>query len=247
MVEESDDLVRRLRRLQEADTEELHGLLRRHASEIDVPAALHALRNPFIGREGIEVVAGQGRLLASYELKRQIALHPRSPEPLALRFVASLFWRDLLELGLDTRVRPTVRRAADRRLIGRLGGLAAGEKVAIARRASPRVLALLRHDPTPRVIAALLENPRLTEGVLLPLAASEETSPGVLEILARNRRWGSRYELRLALCTNARTPVQTVLPMLPMLRKRDLQTVARTARLSRVVRRRARVLLGEDV
>jgi hypothetical protein len=244
MVKVHDELERRLR---DAETEELHGLLRRHAPELDVPAALGALRNPFIGREGIELVAGQGRLLASYELKRQIALHPRSPEPLALRFVASLFWRDLMELGLETRVRPTVRRAADRRLVGRLSGLAAGEKVAIARRASPRVLGRLRRDPAPRVIAALLENPRLTEGVLLPLAASEEAPPGVLEVLARNRRWGARYEIRLALCTNAKTPVQVVLPILPMLRKRDLQTVARTARLPMAVRRRARVLLGEDV
>ena len=143
MVEVDDDLERRLR---DAETEELHGLLRRRATELDVPSALGALRNPFIGREGIEAVAGQGRLLASYELKRQIALHPRSPEPLALRFVPSLFWRDLLELGLDTRVRPTVRRAADRRLIGRLlgarGGREGGDRpprlAAGARAAAPR-------------------------------------------------------------------------------------------------------------
>jgi len=244
MTEAPDDLERRLR---EADTEELHGLLRRHADTLDVVTAVHALRNPFIGREGIEILAAQGRLLAAYEVKRQIALHPRAPEPLALRFIPSLFWRDLLEIGLDTRVRPTLRRAADRRLMARLSGLAIGEKVAIARRASPRVLGRLRHDPTPRVVAALLENPRVTEGVLLPLAASEEAPPGVLELLARNRRWGVRYEVRLALCLNPSSPVQIVLPILPLLRKRDLQTVARTVRLAMAVRRRARVLLGEDV
>ncbi len=244
MAEVHDELERRLR---DAETDELHALLRRHGPELDVPAVLGALRNPFIGREGIESIAGQGRLLASYELKRQIALHPRSPETLALRFVASLFWRDLLELGLDTRVRPTVRRAADRRLLGRLGGLSTGEKVAIARRASPRVLGRLRHDPAPRVIAALLENPRVTEGVLLPLASSDDAPPGVLEILARNRRWGTRYEIRQALCSNPRTPVPTVLPILPLLRKRDLRTIARSVRLAPAVRRRAGVLLGEDV
>lgn len=239
-----EDLERRLR---EAETEELHDLLRHHAAELEVPAALQALRNPFLGRDGIQLLADSRRLLTSYEVKRQIALHPRTPEPLALRFVPSLFWRDLLEIGLDARVRPMVRRAADRRLTGRAGALAVGEKVAIARRGSARVVARLRHDPTPRVIAALLENPRLTEGSLLPLASDDQARPEVLEMLARHRRWGSRYEIRHALCTNPRTPVHTALPILPMLRKRDLAGIARAPRVPAAVRRRARVLLGEDV
>lgn len=239
-----EDLERRLR---EADAEELHALLHRHAPELDSRLAVQALRNPFLGREGIEALAEQGRLLAAYEVKRLLALHPRSPEPLALRFVPSLFWRDLLEVGVDMRVRPTVRRAADRRLMSRLPGLATGEKVAIARRGSRRVLGRLRRDPSPRVIGALLENPRMTEGVIVPLVADADAQPKVLELVARNRRWGVRYEVRFALCTNPRTPVQTVLPILPMLRKRDLRTVSREMRLPMPVRRRAKVLLGEAV
>jgi hypothetical protein len=242
MAEPSPDLDRRLR---EADTEELHDLLQRFAPELDTRQAVHALRNPFLGREGIETLADHGRLLASYEVKRLIALHPRTPEPLALRFVPSLFWRDLLEVGVDTRVRPTVRRAADRRLMSRISSLATGEKMAVARRASRRILSRLRHDPSPRVVGALLENPRITEGVIVPLVASEDAQPQVLDLVARNRRWGVRYEVRLALCCNPRTPVRTVLPILPMLRKRDLRTVAREVRLPMAVRRRAEVLLGE--
>ncbi len=244
MSEPSDALGARLR---EVDTEELHELLREHAAELDVPRALQALRNPFLGREGVETIADQGRLLSSYELKRMIALHPKTPEPLALRFVPSLFWRDLLDLGLDTRVRPALRRAADRRLMARLSSLAVGEKMTVARRASPRVLGRLRHDPTPRVVEALLENPRTTEGVLLPLVSSEDAQPAVLELVARHRRWGARHEVRYLLCTNPRTPVQTSLPILPLLRKRELETVARDVRLPPPVRKRAKVLLGMEV
>lgn len=234
-------------RLREADTEELHELLREHAAELDVPGALQALRNPFLGRDGVETISDQGRLLSSYEVKRMIALHPKTPEPLALRFVPSLFWRDLLELGLDTRVRPTLRRAADRRLMARLPTLAAGEKVTVARRASPRLLGQLRHDPSPRVIAALLENPRMTEGVLLPLLSSDDAQPAILEMIARNRRWGVRHEVRYLLCTNPRTPVRVSLPILPLLRKRELEAVARDVRVPGAVRKRAKVLLGLDV
>lgn len=242
----SDRLPRDLaHRLREVDGDELLALLRRHAPELDLAAAEQALRNPFLGREGLEIVAAQGRLLPAYEIKRLIALHPRAPEALALRFVPALFWRDLLDLGLDTRVRPAVRRAADRRLIARLPAMSPGEKVALARRASPRLLGHLRHDPSVRVVAAVLENPRLTEGVLLPLVASEEARPEVLEVVARDRRWGVRYEVRFGLCLNPRTRATTVLAILPYLRKADLRTVGRRPGLSPVVKRRAEVLLGE--
>lgn len=232
------------RRLREADAEELVALLERHAAELDLPAARQVLRNPFLGREGIELLAAQARLLSAYEVKRAVAVHPATPEILALRFVPTLFWRDLLEMGLDTRIRPAVRRAADRRLVTRLPGLAVGEKVAIARRASVRVLQSLRHDPTPRVVRSLMENPRATEGLLLPMITQEDVRPEVLEEVARNRRWGVRYEVRSALCHNPRTPAATALRLLPHLRKADLRKLTREVRIPAVVRRRAEVLLG---
>lgn len=231
-------------RLREADAETLLELLRRHAEELDVAAAGQALRNPFLGPEGIETIAEQGRLLPSYEVKRALVLHPRTPEALALRFVPMLFWRDLLELGLDTRVRPTVRRAADRRLMARLPGLAVGEKVAVARRASPRVLGQLRNDPNVRVARALLDNPRTTEGLLLPLLARDDASSDVLHAVARHRRWGVRYEVRLALCRHPATPLGTALGLLPHLRRADLRKLATERRVPAMVRRKAEVLLG---
>lgn len=231
-------------RLREADAEELLELLRRHAAALDAAAARQALRNPFLGREGVELIAEQKRLLGAYEVKRAIAVHPKTPEVLAMRFVPGLFWRDLVELGIETRVRPTVRRAADRTLAARLPGLAAGEKQAIARRASPRVLERLRHDPSPRVIRALMENPRATEGMILPMLAHDDCRPDVLQAVARSRRWGSRYEVRLAIARHPRAPLSTALAQLPHLRKGDLRRLSTEARVPAAVRRRAEVLLG---
>lgn len=241
MADPPQDLPQRLR---EADADALLELLRRHAEELDLASARQALRNPFLGVEGIEVLAAQKRLLPAYEVKRALAHHPRTPEALALRFVPTLFWRDLMELGLDTRVRPTVRRAAERRLAARLPGLAVGEKVAIARRASSGVLGRLRHDPSVRVVRALLDNPRLTEGVVLPLLTHDDARPDVLRAVARHRRWGVRYEVRLALCRHPSTPLATALGLLGHLRKADLRKIASESRVPSAVRRKAEVLLG---
>lgn len=237
-----DDLGQRLR---EAGPEELLALLREHADRLDAPAARQALRNPHGGAEVVDLLANQPRLLSFYEVRRDLAHHPKTPEVLALRFVQGLFWRDLMTLGLDTRLRPTLRRAADLQLLARLQELAVGERVALARRASPSILAQLRNDPSPRVIGALLDNPRLTEGILAPVLASSSTPPAVLDLIAGDRRWGVRYPLKVALAKNPRTPLETVLRILSALRKPDLKTVASDPRLPEPARFRARLLLGE--
>jgi hypothetical protein len=171
-------------------------------------------------------------------------MHPATPQVLALTLVSGLFWRDLVAVGLDVRVRPVVRRSAEQRLIERLPGLAVGEKVSIARTASPHVLQVLRYDPTPRVIAALLDNPRLVEGDLLPLASADRTQTPVLEVILGHRKWGHRYPVRVAVVRNPRAPLALAMQHLPLLKKPDLKAVASDPRLAAPLRRRAELLTG---
>ena len=104
------------------------------------------------------------------------------------------------------------------------------------------MLSALRHDPTPKVIAALLENPRLTEGLLLPLVAAEGAQTGVLAVVAGNPKWSIRYPIRFALCQNSRTPLERVLALLPLLKRGDLSSLAANPHLRLPVRRRAQLL-----
>jgi hypothetical protein len=242
VVERPDEVL--ARRLREAGPEELAALVAERGEAIDAGAARQALRNPYLTAEVVAALLARKELLTSRELRRDLAACPLTPRIEALRFVAGLFWRDLMEIGLDMRVPPAVRRAAERHLAARLPGLSVGEKVALARRAGGGVIALLRLDPTPRVIAALLDNPRLTEGALAPLVHAERAAPEVLRTIAEDRRWGVRYPIRVALSRNPRTPQATALSLLPQLKRPDLEAVAEHARLAPAVRRRAKTLLG---
>jgi hypothetical protein len=233
------------RRLREAGPAELAALVRERIAEIDAAAARQALRNPFVTREVVEALLARRTLLASHELRRDLAACRETPQAEALRLVPGLFWRDLMLLDLDLRVSPAVRRAASRQLTARLPALALGEKVALARRAGADVLGALRLDPSPRVVAALLDNPRLTEGLLGPLVHSERASPAVLETIAAHPRWGVRYGVRVGLSRNPRTPLAAALGVLAQLKKPDLAAVAAHPRLAPAVRRRARLLLGD--
>lgn len=236
----SGDLGARLAR---AGSRQLVELIGGEASSLTTRHVLLALRNPYATAEVIEALAGIRRLLASYSVRSAIARHRRTPETLALRFVSSLFWRDLLEISVDVRISPAVRRVAEKYLIERLGRLAVGEKMAIARRATAQVLARLRQDPSLHVVRALLANPRLTEPVLLPMVSSDETLPRVLDLVAADSRWGPRYEIRLALAHNPRSPFRVIFEILPGLRRSDLRAVAGREAHSSIVRRRASELL----
>jgi hypothetical protein len=234
-----DDLARRLR---EGNEEEIEELLRTRLDELEPDSARQLFRNPFLTGAMIVRLMEARSLLSSYEVRMEAARHPRTPQNLALRFVPGLYWADQVRIGQDMRLHPIVRRAAELRLQERLPALSVGEKMAIARSASPGVLTALRNDPTPRVIGALLENPRLTEGILLPLVASEGALPTVLSVVAASPKWSVRYPIRLALCQNVRTPLDRVLAMLPSLKRGDLEGVAANTQLRLPVRRRAQLL-----
>jgi hypothetical protein len=102
----------------------------------------------------------------------------------------------------------------------------------------------LRSDTHPRVIGALLENPRLTEGLLAPVLSSDTANPQVLARVAEDRKWGLRYGVRVMLARNPRTPVTATLGMLSSLKKKDLNAIASDWRMAAPVRQRANLLLG---
>jgi len=148
--------------LAEASEDELLELVQEHLTAIDQAAARQAIKNSYASREVLELLASHKTLMSRREFRRAIAEHRQCPEPLALRLVTTLFWRDLVEIGVSMGVRPTVRRAADRALSGRLTVMSVGERMAVARRSSFAIVSELRHDSERRVIEALLDNPRMT-------------------------------------------------------------------------------------
>lgn len=230
-------------RLRQANSGHLLDLVRDHLRKLTVREVRQTLRNPFVTPEVIEELVLARQLLSVYEVRSIIARHRRTPEVIAMRFVSGLYWRDLLEMVVDVRIHPAVRRVAEKYLIQRLPRLTVGEKTAIARRAPPEVIAQLRKDPSAQVIRALLGNPRLTEASLLPLVSSESTSTRILDLVASNPRWGPRYAIRAALSRNPRTPFRVVFDILPQLNHKDLIEVVHCEAHSWVVTQRARELL----
>lgn len=148
---------------------------------------------------------------------RFLGLHARAPAPTAKRRAASIE-----NPHLDA---------------------SAGERTAAARRSDRLVLDRLLHDRDPRVIAALLDNPRVTESDVVRIAAMRPTVPAIPSRIAEHPRWAQRYRVRKALAFNPSTPAAVALPLLPTLLRQDVQALLDSRALPEALRRAARTLV----
>ena len=245
-VEDEDDSVEP-GFLREADMEQVGAHLARAGDSLDLDAARALLRNPYLTEELVSRLVEIRSLQSSYRWRLELAKHRLVPLARALALVQGLFWRDLAVVGLDVSIRPQVRRQAEQTLLQRLPKLALGERIALARIASRAIVAELRKESNERVFRSLLENPRLTEGDLMPLVVGSFGHPSTLAILARDRRWGTRYAIRYALVRNPKTPIDVAIHLVASLNKTDLRVLAKDPSLKQPIKKRCKVLLGELV
>ncbi len=173
-----------------------------------------------------------------------IALNPKTPRTLALRLVPALFWRDLAEVALSPRVANAVRVRAEGLLKEMLTEMRLGDRIALARMATPTVLAELVPDAEPLVVRAALQNPRLREEDLLLALGRDTARRGLIEETASSSRWRASYSVRRALVLQPRTPLPVALAQISSLLERDLWRVAETPGLAPLVRAAAQRVAG---
>jgi hypothetical protein len=118
-----------------------------------------------------------------------------------------------------------------------------GERTAAARGADRLLLDRLMHDRDPRVITALLDNPRIVERDVVRIAAMRPTSAAILDLIASHLRWGQRYRVRKAIAFNPATPLALARPLLPTLLRQHLVELAGSQVLSPRLREEVRLLL----
>ena len=110
------------------------------------------------------------------------------------------------------------------------------QKMLLASKATRGERQILLRDGSPQVLMGLLANPRIEDKEVLALAKSTSASSGVLQRIAKDRRWSSNYEVRLALVKNPQTPTPLALRMLDTLREKDLRVLAKGSAVREVVR-----------
>ena len=119
----------------------------------------------------------------------------------------------------------------------RLAHLTLGHKKTLARgHRDPDLLARLAAEGEPVVVRELLRNPRLTEDLVVRIAARRPCRPETLRCLHQDGRWRTRPAVALAIAMNPFAEPELVAKLLPTLGARQLAAIGADASLHALVR-----------
>lgn len=124
-------------------------------------------------------------------------------------------------------------------LIRRIMFMNTKDRMKLAMKGDREARSILIRDSNKVVCSAVVKNPRITEQEVENVAAMRTVAEEVLRLIALNRAWARSYSIIHNLARNPRTPVPTVVNILPRIRTKDLQQLSQNRNVSEGVRRQA--------
>lgn len=185
--------------------------------------ALFVARRKDVHSEQLAFLARDRRFKDSNKLKLAICRNPKTPQKVVLSLLKFLRVFDLADLAKDQQVNINIRRKIEYILAERMSSMPSGIRKALARRAGGSVLSLLIDSGDDGVIAACLDSPLLTEGLLYKLLVRSSVKPALVRITAAHKKWSSRYYIKFGLIRSFHTPMSYVLQFIRGMKTADLR------------------------
>lgn len=113
------------------------------------------------------------------------------------------------------------------------------DRIKLAIKGDREARSVLIRDSNRVVSTAVVHNPRITDQEVENIAAMRTISDEVLRLISTNRNWARSYPIIHNLTRNPRTPIPTVLNILPRIRTKDLQQLSQNRNVSEAVRRQS--------
>jgi len=190
------------------------------------------LKRRDLGEDILKSICRQPLAESSHNLKVALARHPKTPASQLSTILPHLYLFELLNLCYLPEITPDQKFAAERVIIQRLPLTPLGNRLTLARRATPAVLEALLKDKDPRLLEICLSNPRLKEGALFQFLRSGSANAETISMVARHPRWQNRPNLREAILTNPKTPPIWFTLWLPAMKIPEIKRLLSSNRLS---------------
>jgi len=172
----------------------------------------------------------------SYPQRLALLKNPKTPVHLSLQHIKFLHLFDLVSLCLQPVIPQEVKQAAEERIVSQIPKMPIGQRITLARRGPPRILAQLLLGENLQIIQAGLDNPYLTENILSQSLNRNDCPQKVVDSVATHKKWSTRYELRLALLRQSRLSMSHALKFIPDLKSTDLKELAYDSRVNIFIR-----------
>ncbi|PYS70403.1 MAG: hypothetical protein DMF69_13595, partial [Acidobacteria bacterium] len=124
-------------------------------------------------------------------------------------------------------------------LIRRIMFMNTRDRMKLATKGDREARSVLVRDSNKVVSSAVINNPRITDQEVENIASMRTVSDEVLRLISMNRTWARSYTIIHNLARNPRTPIPTVLNILPRIRTKDLQGISLNRNVSEATRRQA--------
>jgi len=198
--------------------------------------ALSLLERRDLPASGLEQLAKHPALKKNRKVLLALVTHPHTPRFVSLPLLKHLHTFELMQVALTPAVAADVKAAADEAIFNRRGAISLGERLTLAKRGSGRLAGALLLDSEPRVVEAVVDNPQLTEALVVKALMKDRAPQGLAEVICRHPKWSLRREVQRALLRNPGTPLGRVLVIAHSLPIESLREIMRQSRLTDNVR-----------
>jgi hypothetical protein len=212
-------------------------LVEKSDSALTEDTSLALLKRSDLSPEEIEQLSKNSAVMKSRNVKRAMVAHPRTPRYLAVSILRQLFTFDLMQVALLPTLAGDLKIAAEEALIKRLETLSSGEKLSLAKRASGRVAGALFAETDSRLIRAALENPRMTEALIIRALTRPNPTSALVLAVCNHAKWSLRRDICVALLRSEKTPMGFAMEFARALPPRLLKEVLENSRLPQTVKR----------
>ncbi len=117
------------------------------------------------------------------------------------------------------------------------------QKVKLARVGGKEARTLLVRDRNKVVSASVISSPKLTDIEVVTIAKSRNVSDEVLRMIAGNREWTKKAQVRLGLATNPKCPQAAAIKFLNYLQDKELRTIMKSKDVPSAIASHARRIL----
>lgn len=125
----------------------------------------------------------------------------------------------------------------------KLSDLSPSAKIRVATLGNAFARSILIRERNMQVAMACIRSPAVSDTEALRYASNRALDDEIIRFIANNKSWTRLPGIRLALCNNPKTPMPTVIRMLPTLGVRDLKNIARSKGIPSAIATAARQLV----